>query len=108
MSKKQIMLAIMMLMAVVVIVSLLGVLGKNDAKTVSNLSPEFVLLDEAINSYDGVVRYVFWESQISILDSKDKCIYQTNVNNDSFIVKYKGDYYIRESIFHELIAETVP
>ncbi len=41
--------------------------------------------------------YVFWESQISFLDTEGTCIYQTSVKNDKFIVKYKGEYYINES-----------
>ncbi len=105
MNKKRIII-ILLILAVVLAVFYGFMRGRNDAKMVFNLPSGFVSLDETIASSDGVLHYVFWESQISFLDSKDTCIYQTSVKNDSFIVKYKGKYYISESKYNELL-ETV-
>jgi len=105
MSKKRII--VLLLTSAVVLAAFYGfVRGRNDAKMVFNLPPEFVSLDEVVTSSDGALSYVFWERQISFLDSKGTCIYQTSVKNDSFIVKCNGKYYIRESKYNELL-ETV-
>lgn len=46
---------------------------------------------------------VFWESRVSILDSEGECVYQTNVRNNSFIVKCNGKNYISEFKYNELL-----
>ncbi len=79
--------------------------GKNDIKTVIILPAEYISLDEAITSSNGIQRYMFWESQISFLDSKGVCVYQTDVKDCDFIVKYKGGYYIDKSMYNKLIEK---
>jgi hypothetical protein len=88
----------MLLVLVVVLAACFGfVHGGNDAKIVFDLPPGFVSLDEEMTLSKDALSYVFWESQISFLDTEGTCIYQTSVKNDKFIVKYKGEYYINES-----------
>jgi hypothetical protein len=77
--------------------------GRNDAKMGLSLPAGFVSLEDEITSSEGALSYVFWESQISFLDPKGTCIYQTSVKNDSFIVKYKGKYFISESKYNEML-----
>lgn len=96
---------IVLLIVAAVLVLVYGLLqGRNDAKMVFKLPDGFVSLEEVINSSEGALNYVFWESQISFLDAKGTCIYQTGVKNDNFIVKYKGKYYISESKYNELLT----
>lgn len=76
---------------------------KYNAKTVSNLPLGFVSLNDAITSSEGALSYVCWETQISFLDSNETCVYQTDIKDDSFIVKYKGNYYISKSKYNEML-----
>lgn len=102
MSKKRII--VIFIMSAAILAMFYGFMrGRNDAKTVLNLPPGFVSLDETVTFAEGVLSYVFWESQISFLDSRGTCIYQTSVHSDSFIVKYKGRYYISESKYNEML-----
>jgi hypothetical protein len=79
-----------------------------DVKVVSKIPEGFVSLTELNNRADSILDYVFWESQISFVDTPARiCIYQTYVGNRDFIVKYKGEYYVNEAKYLELIDVTV-
>ena len=56
----------------------------------------YVPLQKIIELSYGELNYFFWETQISIIDSDNNCIFQTSVKDKDFIVKYKGNYYIGE------------
>lgn len=101
MNKTRMIILLLILVTAVLVFGLIQ--ARNDAKMVFNLPAKFVSLDKAIASSQGSLRYVFWESQISFLNSKNINIYQTNIKNGDFIVKYKGEYYISESKYNELI-----
>lgn len=75
----------------------------NDAKMVSKVPSGFISLNEAIDNMKGTLRYVPWESQISFLDADNMTIYQTGFANRDFIVKYKGEYYINEVKYSEMV-----
>lgn len=106
MNRKRIIFIILLIMVVVLVLICILERGRNDAKRVLFLPSSFISLDEAMTSSEGDLRRVFWETQISFMNANDTCIYQTSVKNDSFIVKYKGKYYINETKYNELI-ETV-
>ena len=69
-----------------------------------------------LNSYLGntdVLEYTFWSINISfhvntdikreIFGSNSRTIFQTNVNNNDFIVLYNNDYYVNENILLPLL-----
>ncbi len=72
-----------------------------DAKVVSKIPANFILIDDAIASDLKDMRYVFFESQIAFCNSSDECVYQTDVRNSDFIVKYKDKYYINKDKYNE-------
>lgn len=92
-------------LAMLTVISLLAY-GINDAKTKLFVPQGFVSLSEWIADSDGAFDYVFWESQISILDAQGKCIYQTDVKDDAFIVKYRGEYFVDQNHI-SLLMETI-
>ncbi|MEQ2455149.1 hypothetical protein [Flavonifractor hominis] len=69
-----------------------------EAKVVQRVPSGFIQIDELTENFEGDRQYVFWESQVAILDTSGECVYQTSVKNDHFIVKYKGDYYINQDM----------
>ena len=82
-----------------------------DAKVVFRVPDGFVPLTE-LDSRDSILDYVFWDSQISFVYTPDDtprliCLYQEYVGNRDFIVKYKGDYYVNEAKYLELIEVAV-
>jgi len=91
--------AILALLIAFLIISYVFIQGSNDAKVVLELPDGFIALEEAIASSGGTLRYVFWESQISFLDFDRNVLYQTDVKNKAFIVKYNRVYYINEAKF---------
>lgn len=104
MDKKRVVVIFMVAVTALVLIFVLTQ-GRNIGKVVFNLPDGFVLLDEAIDSSESIFSYVFWESQISLLDADGICIYQTSVRNDDFIVKYKEEYYVSEIKLAECIME---
>lgn len=74
-----------------------------DARDVLFLPDGFIELEEAVASSDERYRFVFWESQISVM-SENVCIYQTSIRDKNFILKYKGKYYINYVKLYELIS----
>jgi len=79
-----------------------------DARVVFKVPDGFALLAELDKREDSILDYVFWDSQISFVDTPAKiCIYQEFVGNRNFIVKYKGEYYVNEAKYLELIDVAV-
>ena len=68
----------------------------NDAKSVREIPRGFVHLPNGGANWDNGMRYILWESQISFLDVDGNCIFQTDISNRDFIVKYKKEYYVNE------------
>ena len=95
--------AFFLLLLITIITLCIPSCGRYDIKVVRQVPSGFISLKEACDSTEGALRYVFWETQLSFLDADDKCIYQTNVNNSDFIVKYRGENYINEEKILELI-----
>ena len=77
--------------------------GRNDARMVMKIPSGFISLKDAAASSESMLRYVFWESQISFLNSKDALIYQTSIKDNKFIVKFKGEYYINAEKYQEIL-----
>jgi hypothetical protein len=102
MNKKRITITLLVITAVAVLICGL-VRENNDVKTVFSLPPGFIPLEDVIASSEGVLSCVFWESQISLLNSEGTCVYQTSVRNSNFIVKYNGKNYINEFKYNELL-----
>lgn len=69
-----------------------------DAPTVNRVPPNFIALENVFDLSNGMLNYVFWENQISFFLEEDVCIYQTEVNDKDFIIKYEGKYYINATI----------
>ncbi|WP_155985720.1 hypothetical protein [Paenibacillus gorillae] len=92
-------------MGIIVLVSIcLTACESNNAKVVSKAVPSgFISLKEAIDDTNGSLRYMPWESQIAFLDADNITIYQTGFDNRGFIVKYKGEYYINEEKYSDLV-----
>lgn len=100
--------------AVLIIVSMYFLLGggkqmgrSNDAKTVKEVPTGFIPLPKGGGNWESGSHYIFWETEISFsdaeLDAGGVCIYQTNVKNSDFIVKYNNEYYVNEGKLLELI-----
>ena len=77
--------------------------GKDDAKVVFKIPNGFVNLREATENTNGVMQYGFFETLFAILDADGNSIYNTVLNNSDFIVKYKGDYYVNEEKYSEMV-----
>jgi len=90
---------------IIVLISIcLTACERNDATVVSKAVPSgFISLEEAIDNMNGSLSYIAWESQIAFLDADNITIYQTGFEDRHFIVKYKGEYYINEEKYSELV-----
>jgi hypothetical protein len=82
------------------------------AKWVFSLPSGFIPLKEAATSSEGILHFIMWSNHIAALDPnvpdiKTRCIYLTDIRNADFIVRYKREYYINESKYHELINTVV-
>lgn len=74
-----------------------------EALIVDELPNGFIALDK-IDLSDANLRYIFWESQISFISTVDNyCVYQTDIKNKDFIVKYNNKYYINEKIYNDIL-----
>lgn len=95
---KKITLALVIILSTsILIIACLKYFKRYDIKNVILVPEGFVNLNN-MN-----IKCVFWESQISFFDSNGKCVFQSNVHDDEFIVKYKGDYYININKYYEFI-----
>lgn len=76
-----------------------------DAKRVNKVSENYISIKNMIEDTNGKLRWVIWHSSISFKDSDNITIYSTSLgNNSSAIVKYKGEYYIDELLYDELMV----
>lgn len=70
---------------------------KNRVKKVDRVPEGFVAVEELEALSGGELRCLFWENQISVLRGDGtNCIFQTEINDKSFIVQYNGEYYINQ------------
>lgn len=60
----------------------------------------FVSLQDAVDNTNGVVEYVFFEEHISLVDKNGNSIGGALVRDRSFIVNYRGVYYINAEKFY--------
>ena len=73
----------------------------NDARSVHEIPDGFVEMEKL---EDAGLDPVFWESQISITQG-ERCVYQTSVRDESFIVKYQGKYYLNLAVLQDIIED---
>ncbi|MBQ8837596.1 MAG: hypothetical protein IJ002_08865 [Clostridia bacterium] len=119
--KKKFALVLVCVVAVIAIIAVAWIMREKEQpidphfpKEVDTVPSGFSHIDSVLEEYD--LNYVFWETQISILDKANVCIYQTDTSDSLFIVECDGEYYINESIIEntadinvtELAVTTVP
>ena len=92
----------MIIIAVVLILVFINAYSRNDFHTVLKLPEKFVHLEKG-GYWGDNLRYVVWETQISFLDTSGITIYQTSITNRDFIVRYKGEIYINEEKYLDMI-----
>jgi len=71
-------------------------------KTVQIKPEGFIPLVNAVQNQKNGLDFVFFETQISFLVA-DKCIYQTAIYNDNFLLKYQNEFYVNETQFQNII-----
>lgn len=104
-TKNKILLILLLAMLIIVALYLLFTyIGKqNEPYVVSEVPQGYVSLNDLIESTGNKIGYIFWESQIAITNERE-CIYQTNVKDKDFIVKYQEQYYINVDKFNDDIS----
>lgn len=75
----------------------------DEVKEVRKIPKGFVSLNKGGDDEENGLSFVLWESQVSVLDADESCIYQTSIGNSNFIVKYNEDLYVNEKKLLELI-----
>ena len=68
------------------------------------LPPGFIPLVESIRLLENGLDFVFFETSVNFIDADDICIYVTNENNESFIVRYNDTYFVDAEKFNELVV----
>lgn len=77
-------------------------MGKNEAKIVPELPTGYIAVDELSAVSNGKLECVCWEQQVSIVKQDSLVsIFQTDIKDSSFIVKYKGKHYINVEILKD-------
>ena len=75
---------------------------------VRTVPPGFIALNPAIEELgEGVLSYLFWDTNIAFIDSENVTFFQTGVRNSEFIVMHGGEYYVNEEKFLELTVQAV-
>ena len=102
-TKNKILLILLLAMLIIVALYLLFTyIGKqNEPYVVSEVPQGYVSLNDLLDSTGNKIGYIFWESQIAITNERSVCIYQTNVQDRDFIVKYQEQYYINVDKFSD-------
>lgn len=70
---------------------------------VSALPDDFVNLQEATEATTGLMSCVFFEEYVGLVDMNGDELIGTAVKDRSFIVDYKGEYYVSAEKYYEAL-----
>ena len=78
-------------------------------KRVLRLPDGFINLHEATENANGVMKYIFFEEYISLVDIEGNSVGGSLVRNRKFIVSFQGEYYINAEDYYTALekAKTV-
>lgn len=100
MRKKALLLFVVIALIIMLALTWFMFFGRNDANMVLKIPSGFVELQSNLKNGLSILPF---ETQIAFLDADEVGIYQTSFKNSDFIVKYKGEYYVNEEKFLEVV-----
>ena len=71
--------------------------------TVNVVPSGFIALDTAVYELGGILRVLGWSDNIVFMDIEDVNIFQMSFANEEFIVRYRGEFYVNEKRFLEIV-----
>lgn len=105
--KRKTVFAVLLLISIIIL--LIGVYwtdyGKYHPRQALWLPSGYINLQKAINDTNGAMSYVFFEEYVSLVDKKGGGVGGAMVRDNSFIVIYKGEYYVNAEKFNSALEE---
>jgi len=79
--------------------------AKYHPRRVLCLPKGFINLQYAIESANGVIKYIFFEEYISLVDREGSSVGGSLVRDRSFIVDYRGEYYVNAEKYNAALEK---